>query len=247
MTKHTVVVTGATKGLGRALAIALVQKGHRVVAVGRNQEQLDSLPGEAGDPKLLTTVRADLSTREGVTAAIADIRAATAGGATALINNAGVQLFAPVDEFDLDQVEETLFVNVFVPFALTQALVPELEKANGLVLNIASDLAYRPMELGSIYVASKFALFGMTQVMQEELRGRGIRISLIEPGYIATGDYAAQRSRANHMDPAALAQVLAWIFDTPDGLRIDRLTVHPMIQGTWGDISFPDLTELLKS
>jgi NAD(P)-dependent dehydrogenase (short-subunit alcohol dehydrogenase family) len=247
MAKHLVVITGATKGLGRALAVALVRRGHEVVALGRDQAQLASLPEETGDAGLITCIQADLSTRDGVTAAIAAVHEATEGRATALINNAGVQLFAPVADFDLDQVEETLFVNVFVPFAMTQALLPELEKSNGFVINIASDLAYRPMELGSIYVASKFALFGMTQVMQEELRSRGVRLSLIEPGYIATGEYASERARANHMPPEDLADVLTWIFDTPDGMRIDRMTIHPMIQGTWGDISFPNLDELLKS
>jgi NAD(P)-dependent dehydrogenase (short-subunit alcohol dehydrogenase family) len=241
----TVVVTGATKGLGRALAVEISKLGRHVVAVGRNEDELATLAAQPVDGRI-TTVRADLSTRPGLDAAIDAIKTATDGTAAVLVNNAGVQYFAPVDEFTLDQFEETLFVNTLVPFALSRALLPELARTSGTIVNIASDLAYRPMEFGSAYVASKAGLAAMSQVFQEEVRDRGVRVTVVEPGYIATGEYGAQRAKKDHMDPAALAQLLTWLLETPAGIRVDRLTIHPMIQGTWGDISFPNMDDFLN-
>jgi NAD(P)-dependent dehydrogenase (short-subunit alcohol dehydrogenase family) len=234
MSQELVVLTGATKGLGRALAVALVAGGHRVVALGRDRDALASLPDESGAPELVTTIAADLASREGLAGAVHDVRAATAGGASVLINNAALQHFASVDELALDAFEETLFVNTFVPFALAQALLPELEASNGTIVNVASDLAYRPSVGGAAYVASKWGLAGMSHVLQEEVRSRGVRVCVLEPGWIATGPEAERRARESHMAPAELAEVVTWILDAPAGMRIDRLTVHPMVQGSWG-------------
>jgi NAD(P)-dependent dehydrogenase (short-subunit alcohol dehydrogenase family) len=229
------VVTGATKGLGRAIALGLVAEGYRVIALGRTQEQLDSLVDEATDPALLSTITCDLSTRGGVDDAIARLLAATGGAASVLVNNAAVQYFHPVDDFALDRFEETLFVNTFVPFALSQALLPEMTaNRRGMIVNVASDLAYRPAPHGSAYVASKWGLNGMSQVFQEEVRERGIRVCVLEPGWIATGPNADERGKANHMTPAELAEVVTYVIGLPNRIRVDRLTVHPMVQGSWG-------------
>jgi short-subunit dehydrogenase len=230
-----VVVTGATRGLGRGIAIKLVNDGYRVIALGRSRQLLDSLAAEVTDASRLRTLEADLSNRTGLDAAIAALLTATAGEASVLINNAAVQYFHPVDEFPLDQFEETLFVNTLVPFALSQALLPEMvASGRGTIVNVASDLAYRPMVDGSAYVASKWGLSGMSQVFQEEVRQRGIRVCVLEPGWIATGEHADQRLSDGHMTPDELAAVVSWIIDVPTSIRVDRLTVHPSVQGTWG-------------
>lgn len=229
------VVTGATKGLGRAIAIKLVNDGYRVIALGRSEQLLESLVQEVADPARLTTVTADLSSRATLEKAIVELLAATRGEARVLVNNAAVQYFDDVEQFPLDRFEETLFVNTLVPFALSQALLPEMLAAGrGTIVNVASDLAYRPMVRGAAYVASKWGLSGMSQVFQEEVRGRGIRVCVLEPGWIATGENADARLADGHMTTAELADVVSWMLHTPQRIRVDRLTVHPMVQGTWG-------------
>jgi NAD(P)-dependent dehydrogenase (short-subunit alcohol dehydrogenase family) len=230
-----VVVTGATRGFGRGVVIRLIADGYRVIAVGRARELLESLQAEVADPARLRGLVADLSSRQGVDAAIAELLRLTGGEAVGLVNNAAVQYFHAVDDFPLDRFEETLFVNTFVPFALSQALIPEMAAAGrGTIVNVASDLAYRPMVQGAAYVASKWGLSGMSQVFQEEVRERGIRVCVLEPGWIATGDSADARLRDGHMTPAELADAVSWVFSAPQQIRIDRLTVHPMVQGSWG-------------
>lgn len=229
------VVTGATKGLGRAIAIRLVKDGHRVIALGRSEELLETLGKEVADPARLTTLVADLSSRATLDTAIVELLSATQGDASILVNNAAVQFFDDVEQFPLDRFEETLFVNTLVPFALSQALLPEMLAAGrGTIVNVASDLAYRPMVKGAAYVASKWGLSGMSQVFQEEVRARGIRVCVLEPGWIATGDNADARLADGHMTTDELADVVGWVLRTPERIRVDRLTVHPMVQGTWG-------------
>jgi NADP-dependent 3-hydroxy acid dehydrogenase YdfG len=122
-----------------------------------------------------------------------------------------------------------------VPFALSQAVLPEMIAAGGgTIINVASDLAYRPQVGGSAYVASKWGLSGMSQVFQEEVREHGVRVCVLEPGWIATGENSAERRSEGHMEPSELAEFLTWIIRLPPHLRVDRLTVHPLVQGTWG-------------
>ena len=229
------IVTGATKGLGRAVAKRLIQDGHSVVAVGRSQEDLDSLREEVQGSPLLTPIRADLSSRETLDAAIDAVLEATGERVSVLVNNAAVQHFEDVDSFDLDLFEKTLFVNTLVPFALAQAVLPAMTRAGrGTIVNIASDLAYRPQVRGAAYVASKWGLLGMSQVLQEEVRERGVRVCVVEPGWIATGPERERRQREGHMLPTEVADVVAWVITTPDSVRLDRVTLHPPAQGTWG-------------
>jgi NAD(P)-dependent dehydrogenase (short-subunit alcohol dehydrogenase family) len=168
-------------------------------------------------------------------AAIGSLLEAADRQSSVLVNNAAVQHFEDVDHFDIDLFEKTLFVNTLVPFALAQALLPAMvAKGRGTIVNIASDLAYRPQVGGSAYVASKWGLLGMSQVLQEEVRLRGVRVCVIEPGWIATGPERERRLREGHMLPSQVADVVAWAITSPDGVRLDRITLHPPAQGTWG-------------
>lgn len=229
------VVTGATRGFGRSIAMTLLEAGYDVIAMGRTEQLLDSLAAEAPDGARLRTLVSDLSDRAGLAEAVPRLLELTDGRAAVLVNNAAVQYFHEVDDFSLDQFEQTLFVNTLVPFALSQALLPEMVAAGrGTIINVASDLAYRPSVHGSAYVASKWGLLGMSQVFQEEVRERGIRVCVLEPGWIATGPNEEVRRAEGHMEPAELAELVTLVLDLPPHLRIDRLTVHPQVQGSWG-------------
>jgi 3-oxoacyl-[acyl-carrier protein] reductase len=230
----TCVLTGATRGLGRALTAALVQAGYDVVAIARSRDDLDALRDDCPGPGSVRPLVADLSDRA-VVDATAETLASLDVAPSALVNNAATQLFKPVEEFSTAEFSDTMHVNTVAPFVLSRAVLPAMTAAGGgLIVNVASDLAYRPHLNGSAYCASKAALVAWSQVFQEEQRRNGIKVSVVEPGWIATGSNASARSERGDMAPEELADAILALLRLPVGVRVDRLVVHPMNQGTWG-------------
>jgi NAD(P)-dependent dehydrogenase (short-subunit alcohol dehydrogenase family) len=184
---RSVVVTGASTGIGRALVDALVAARFQVWATVRRQEDADALRTQHSDgvsPLLL-----DLTDEASVAAAGAVVRAA--GPLFALVNNAGVALPGPLEHVPLDQFRRQLEVNLVGQLAVTQAMLPALrqgrargEDARIVVIGSIGGRIVSPM-LGP-YNAAKFALAGLTGALRAELAPSGIRVVLVEPGMIAT-------------------------------------------------------------
>ena len=233
MTVGVAVVTGATRGLGRAVTAALVGLDHEVVAIARDAAALELLTDLPG-PGSVRPLVADLGER-GDLDRVAETLAALEGAPLVLVNNAARQVFDPVDDLGTDEFAATLAVNTLAPYALCRAVLPAMRAGGGgLIINVASDLAYRPLQGGAAYCASKAALVAWSQVLQEEQRQHGIKVTVVEPGWIATGSSAQSRAERGDMDPDALAESIVALLGLPAALRVDRLVVHPMNQGTWG-------------
>jgi len=175
------MVTGASSGIGRACAAEFARRGFRVVGTCRDPSRLaaaDRLPGVDYQPL-------DLGDRASV-AATAD-RVGPLGPVDILINNAGQSLMGPLEEVGIDVVERLFAVNVFGQIQLTQLLVPGMRAAGGgSVVMVGSLIAEFPLPFRSAYVASKAALGGFVLSARRELAPFGIRISLVEPGYVRT-------------------------------------------------------------
>jgi short-subunit dehydrogenase len=230
----TCVLTGATRGLGRAVTIALVRAGYDVLAMARSRADLDQLAGECPGPGTVVPLAVDLGDGAAVEAAARQL-AALEQAPKALINNAAAQTFHPVEDFTTEEFASVVYVNTVAPFALSRAVLPAMIAAGGgLIVNVASDLAYRPHVNGAAYCASKAGLVAWSQVLQEEQRDNGIKVSVVEPGWIATGEAASSRAERGDMDPDQLAEAIVALLRLPDGIRVDRLVIHPMNQGTWG-------------
>lgn len=172
------VVTGANRGLGRQLAVQLVEQGAKVYAAARRPESID-LPG-------VTPLHLDVMDEQSIREA-----AVTASDATLLINNAGISTGATLIGGDLDEVRREMETNFFGPLAATRALAPVIEgNGGGAVLNVLSALSwFHPAGLGS-YAASKAAAWALSDATREGLAPRGITVSALHVGYMDT-DMAA--------------------------------------------------------
>jgi len=186
-TTRTILVTGATAGIGQHAALHLHRQGHRVIGAGRNAEALDALRAKG-----LLAVRLDVTDAESIAAAAREIDALTDGhGVDVLVNNAGYGLLGPLEVLDDADVRAQFETNVFGLLAVTRAFIPRMrERGWGRIVNVSSVGGRMVFPLGGAYHATKYAVEAMSDALRMELRGFGIRVSVIEPGYIKS-DFTA--------------------------------------------------------
>jgi NAD(P)-dependent dehydrogenase (short-subunit alcohol dehydrogenase family) len=174
----TVLITGASTGIGRACAERLAGAGWRVLAGARGEADLDALAAVPG----VEPLRLDVTSASDVEAA-----AATVGDALdALVNNAGIAVTGPIEALPLESWREQIEVNLLGQVAVTRALLPALLRARGRIVNMSSIGGRSALPLLGPYAASKFALEAFNDALRRELRSEGIEVVAVEPGSIAT-------------------------------------------------------------
>ena len=184
---RTVLVTGATTGIGRHVALDLASRGHRVFATGRNAQALSSLAAEATSRGLeLSAVVLDVTSAQSIADAAAAVRAQTGGhGVDILVNNAGYGQGGPLLELSDATLRDQFDTNVFGLMAVTRAFVPEmLARGRGRILNVSSVGGRVTFPFFGAYHASKYALEALSDALRVELRGFGVHVAIIEPGPI---------------------------------------------------------------
>lgn len=183
----TALITGAGKGIGKALALALAKEGVNVGLIARNQTDLQQVAAEAeklGVKAFFAT--ADVGNLEQVTTAIEAITAGL-GFIDILINNAGTASFGGFMELDPARWEEIIRINLLGAYYVTHAVLPAMiDKKVGDIVNIASTAGQRGAAVTSAYSASKFGLIGMSESLMQEVRKHNIRVSTLTPSTIAT-------------------------------------------------------------
>jgi short-subunit dehydrogenase len=186
--ESSILITGATAGIGRALALHLARRGFRVFATGRNLDELASLAREASSP-VLETLPLDVTDRASISAAAREVLKRTDGrGIDVLVNNAGYGLSGPLEELDDAAVKRQFDVNVFGLLAVTRAFLPPMrERRSGRVLNIASVLGHMTIPFLGAYCATKYSVEALTDALRLELAPFGVHAVLIEPGTIRSG------------------------------------------------------------
>ena len=171
-----VLVTGAARAIGRATVEVLAARGHDVVATARHPELLEELPAVQ---ILELDVCADASVRAAV---------AAAGDIDAIVNNAGVPGSGPLETYPLESFRRVLEVNTLGPLRMAQAVAPRWrERGSGVLVNISSVQGRVGTPMEGPYAASKHALEALSESLYFELGHFGIRVVIIEPGYIAPG------------------------------------------------------------
>jgi len=182
-----ILITGATDGLGRAMAVFLAANGYRIFAAGRNAEKRASLDRLALERKLqLETLDMDVSDDVSVSHAVGRVLD-RAGHIDVLINNAGIAYVAVLEEIRLDDLRRQYETNVFGVLRVTQAVLPSMrERRSGRILNISSIAGKIALPLMGPYASSKHALEGLSDSLRLELAPFGVRVVLIEPGFIPT-------------------------------------------------------------
>ncbi len=197
-TDAAVVVTGTSTGIGRATALLLDRLGYRVFAGVRRGEDADSLSAEASSQ--LVPLLLDVTDASAVECAAKDVDAAVGErGIAGLVNNAGIGFGGPVEFVDLDAMRHGYEVNVFGPLAMIRAFMPLVRRARGRVINVSSGAGKVVTPLLGPYCSSKFALEAISDALRMEVRGSGIAVSVIEPGFIDTPMQSKGQSDAERM------------------------------------------------
>jgi uncharacterized protein len=180
------VVTGASSGIGRALARELAQRGYRVLAVARRRDRLEALAREMGaQRRLVEPLVADLKTTDGL-ASVAR-RIAELGSIDILINNAGIVTAGDFAGAALDEELGSIRLNVDAVVTLTRAVLPVMVRARrGAIVNVASVVAFQPFPHFAVYAATKAFVLSFTEAVAEELRGSGIHVLALCPGAART-------------------------------------------------------------
>lgn len=181
------LVTGASSGIGRHMALVLARAGAEVIAVARRAEALDDLVAQIGDlGGRAHALPGDLGERVEV-ARIADAAAKPFGAPDILINAAGLNPRQPPDDLAWDTWDQTLHINLSVPFFLAQALVPGMRaRGMGNIINIASMQSWRAFKNGAPYGASKGGVVQLTRAMAEAWSPSGIVANALAPGFFPT-------------------------------------------------------------
>ncbi|GAB3674893.1 SDR family NAD(P)-dependent oxidoreductase [Salinisphaera aquimarina] len=181
-TGRTVLVTGASRGVGEATARAFARAGAKVLIAARGAERLQAVAADMG----ATPIVADIATGAGCTRLIAD-SVAVHGGLDILINNAGCHHRGPVTGLEADALAEMVDTNLRAPLMLTRLALPYLQASSAAaVVNVASIAGQMPLAGSATYSATKFGLRAFTHALAEELADTAIHVSVVSPGPIAT-------------------------------------------------------------
>lgn len=194
--EQVALVTGGSRGIGRAIVEALLEREHHVFFCGRSPELLETTRRELDErhPGRVDAALCNVRGQEEVDALVARIEEQT-GRLDVLVNNAGVGTFAPVDEMTGDDFRAVVETNLFGAFYGIHAAAPIMKRqGSGWIFNIASLAAKNPFASGAAYNASKFGMVGMSEAAMLDLRQFGIRIAAICPGSVET-DFGAGRMR----------------------------------------------------
>lgn len=201
---RTMLITGASRGIGRAAAMAFAHQGMRILATGRDLERLESLEAEAGDtPGTLTTFPANLEEPAAIDRLFEHARTLWPQ-LDFLVNNAGMGVFGASDEVSMDEWDQVLAVNARGAFRCSQHAFRWMKQNDGgRIVNIASVVGLRGYVNQAVYAASKHAMLGFTKVMAREGQAFGIRVAAICPGGVAT---ELVRSARPDLNPEELIQ-----------------------------------------
>ena len=224
------IVTGAGRGIGKAVASNLAECGCRVILTARTMAQLEQVQQEISTSGAeAIAIAADL-TRDNEVQRLVEESRQRMGAADILINNAGWGKRAAVVKVALEDLDQTLRLNLRAPMILARSLVPSMiEKGEGAVINIGSISGKTGEANGAAYSASKFGLIGFTQSLYEEVREYGIKVAVILPGFVDTPLIPPNRQldRSKMIQPADVAQTVRYILASAPTCCPVEITLRP--------------------
>jgi len=225
------LVTGGSKGIGKAIAGDLLAAGFEVAITARSARDLDAAASrlsKAGPGRVLA-LQADVRDHGSCQATVEKVESEL-GGLDVLVNNAGVGIFAAIQEMSVEDWQAQIDTNLGGVFFMSRAAIPLLkESEDGWIINIGSLAGRNTFAGGAAYNASKFGLLGMTEAMMLDLRYEGIRVSHIMPGSVDTGfgDSPAGRKKGWALTAEDVARGVLDLLRYPGNAHPSRLELRP--------------------
>ena len=224
------LVTGAGRGIGKAIALRLADAGCKLFLCARTVDQLRDVKSEIEQSgSTAACISADLTRDEDIERLVEESQRQF-GGIDYLINNAGWGQRAPVVRARVEDIDQTLRLNLRAPMLLARRLVPAMiEKGEGAVINIGSVSGKSGEADGAAYSASKFGLIGFTQSLYEEVREHGIKVSVILPGFVDTPLIPPVKhlDRSKMIQADDVAQAVLYILNSPITSCPTEITIRP--------------------
>ena len=228
---HTALVTGASRGIGAAVAQRLAGAGAQVQLLARSADVLVRMARELGG----SAWPADLEDERGLWGVLDELTVALGGPPDLVVNAAGVFEMATVADTSIELFDRALGANLRGPFLVIRALLPGmLTRASGSIITVGSVAGHQALPGNSAYSASKFGVRGMHDVLSGELRGTGVRATLVEPGATDTSvwdeygpdERADLPSRAAMLSVDDVAEAVLFAATRPPGVRIPLLRIE---------------------
>lgn len=222
------IVTGASKGIGKAVAVILAQQGVKVVLAARNSEMLNGvaqmITGAGGTALAIPT---DITSEHAVEHLIAETRKRF-GTVDILINNAGVGIFTNVTEMTTQAYDEMMNVNLKGVFLCTRAVLPVMKgQKRGEIVNVASLAGKNSFAGGSVYSATKWGLIGFSRSLMLEVRDFNIRVVTIAPGSVNTGFGEKERNEPTIIQPEDVAETVLFALTMPGRVNVSEIDIRP--------------------
>ncbi|MCG8489570.1 MAG: SDR family oxidoreductase [Chromatiales bacterium] len=225
--RRKLLISGATHGIGNAIARYLLAQGNEIVGIGRD------FSAWTNQPDRLHKITFDLSDLEGLPDCLNGIMRAHPDLDGAVLN-AGYGHFGSLEEFSFQQIRQMIDVNLTQHIMTARAVVPQLKKlARGDIIIIGSESALSGGKRGSLYSACKFALRGFAQSLRAECSSSGVRVCLINPGMVASDffnelDFRPGDAAENHLRVEDIAEVIHWVLNAHPGTVFDEINLNPL-------------------
>ncbi|HGL3454961.1 TPA: SDR family oxidoreductase [Staphylococcus aureus] len=228
LTDKIAVVTGAGSGIGEAIATLLHEEGAKVVLAGRNKDKLQNVANQLAQDSV-KVVPTDVTNKEEVDE-LMKIAQQTFGGLDIVINSAGQMLSSKITDYQVDEWDSMIDVNIKGTLYTAQAALPTmLEQSSGHLINIASISGFEVTKSSTIYSATKAAVHTITQGLEKELAKTGVKVTNISPGMVDTAITAAYNpSDRKKLDPQDIAEAVLYALTQPKHVNVNEITVRPV-------------------
>lgn len=234
MNNKAVIITGASRGIGAALAIHLAQQKANLGLVARNKQELFGVTRKCEDLGSRCEVFNGSVEDERFAADVVNRCVNSFGGVDVLVNNAGFGIFKRASELTVEEWESVYGTNVKGTFIFSKAVLPTMKKkGSGHIINIASDVAKRVFDGGSLYCSTKYAQDAFSMALRKEVREFGIKVSVIYSGLVDSMFHQEPQGDLSHQDwlkVEDMARAITFVIDQPQHVVIDELMIHPLSQ-----------------
>lgn len=228
LTDKIAVVTGAGSGIGEAIATLLHEEGVKVILAGRNKDKLQNVANQLAQDSV-KVVPTDVTKKEEIDELI-KIAQQTFGGLDIVINSAGQMLSSKITDYQVDEWDSMIDVNIKGTLYTAQAALPTmLEQSSGHLINIASISGFEVTKSSTIYSATKAAVHTITQGLEKELAKTGVKVTSISPGMVDTAITAAYNpTDRKKLEPQDIAEAVLYALTQPKHVNVNEITVRPV-------------------